>query len=141
MWCSLVFPIIGLIAIPFPQLFGNGKGMAQSGFDNEVGLALAAITTAAQGRRFSSLAPGRCKGGGSRRARASAHCILGSFSNHPLPTQPLAGFAIIAVPRVVHENASYGYHAHSRTHRYRLKVPNSTFACCRWFHIDLPPLW
>ncbi len=31
-WCVLVFPIIGLLAIPFPQLLGNGKGLAQAGF-------------------------------------------------------------------------------------------------------------
>src|ERR1700751_4883574 len=41
-WCSLVFPIIGLLAIPFPQLLGNGKSLAQTGFDNEIGLTLAA---------------------------------------------------------------------------------------------------
>src|SRR6266481_9120663 len=42
LWCALVFPIIGLLAIPFPQLLGNGKGVAQAGFDSEVGLTLAA---------------------------------------------------------------------------------------------------
>jgi len=35
-WCAVVFPIIGLLAIPFPQIPGNGKGLAVLGFDGEL---------------------------------------------------------------------------------------------------------
>src|ERR1700758_4885258 len=96
--CSLVFPIIGLIAIPFPQLLGNGKGLAQAGFDNEVGLTLAAtllllrvvvlVASLRAGAEGGLLTPGLSIG-------ALLGIILGSFWNHIWPTQSLAGFAII----------------------------------------------
>ena len=41
-WCAVVFPAIGALAIPFPQLLGNGKSLAQAGFDSDLGIALAA---------------------------------------------------------------------------------------------------
>jgi len=97
-WCALVFPIVGLLAIPFPQLLGNGKGLAQAGFDNEVGLALAAtlllfrvIVLAASlraGAEGGLLTPGLSIG-------ALLGIILGSFWNHVWPTQSLADFAIV----------------------------------------------
>jgi H+/Cl- antiporter ClcA len=95
--CALVFPSIGLLAVPFPQLLGNGKGLAQAGFDNEVGLALAAtllllrvVVLAASlraGAEGGLLTPGLSIG-------ALLGIILGSFWNHIWPTQSLAGFAI-----------------------------------------------
>jgi H+/Cl- antiporter ClcA len=97
-WCSLVFPIIGLLAIPFPQLLGNGKGLAQAGFDNEVGLTLAAtllmlrvVVLAASlraGAEGGLLTPGLSIG-------ALLGIILGSFWNHLWPTALLADFAIV----------------------------------------------
>jgi H+/Cl- antiporter ClcA len=97
-WCALVFPIIGLLAIPFPQLLGNGKGLAQAGFDNEVGLALAAtlllirlvvlLGSLRAGAEGGLLTPSLSIG-------ALLGIILGSFWNHVWPTQFLAGFAII----------------------------------------------
>jgi H+/Cl- antiporter ClcA len=97
-WCTLVFPIIGLLAIPFPQLLGNGKGLAQAGFDSEVGLALAAtlllfrvVVLAASlraGAEGGLLTPGLSIG-------ALLGIILGSFWNHIWSTQSLAEFAII----------------------------------------------
>jgi H+/Cl- antiporter ClcA len=96
--CVLVFPIIGLLAIPFPQLLGNGKGLAQAGFDNEVGLALAAtllllrlvvlVASLRAGAEGGLLTPGLSVG-------ALLGIILGSFWNHVWPTQSLAGFAIV----------------------------------------------
>jgi H+/Cl- antiporter ClcA len=84
-WCSLVFPIIGLFAIPFPQLLGNGKGLAQAGFDNEVGLTLAAtllllrvvvlVASLRAGAEGGLLTPGLSIG-------ALLGIILGSFWNH-----------------------------------------------------------
>src|SRR6267142_797843 len=97
-WCSLVFPIIGLLAIPFPQLLGNGKGLAQAGFDSEVGLALAAtlllfrvivlVASLRAGAEGGLLTPGLSIG-------ALLGIILGSFWNHVWPTGSLADFAII----------------------------------------------
>jgi len=97
-WCSLVFPIIGLLAIPLPQLLGNGKGLTQAGFDSEVGLALAAtlllfrvvvlVASLRAGAEGGLLTPGLSVG-------ALLGIILGSFWNHIWPTEPLADFAII----------------------------------------------
>jgi H+/Cl- antiporter ClcA len=96
--CSLVFPIIGLLAIPFPQLLGNGKGLAQAGFDNEVGLTLAAtllllrvvvlVASLRAGAEGGLLTPGLSIG-------ALLGIILGSFWNHIWPTGSLAAFAIV----------------------------------------------
>ena len=97
-WCALVFPIIGLLAIPLPQLLGNGKGLAQAGFDSEVGLALAAIllllrvvvlvASLRAGAEGGLLTPGLSIG-------ALLGIILGCFWNHAWPTESLAGYAII----------------------------------------------
>jgi H+/Cl- antiporter ClcA len=97
-WCFLVFPLIGLLAIPFPQLLGNGKGLAQAGFDNEVGLALAAtllllrvvvlVASLRAGAEGGLLTPGLSIG-------AFLGIIVGSFWNHILPTGSLADFAIV----------------------------------------------
>jgi len=98
LWCSLVFPIIGLLAIPFPQLLGNGKGLAQAGFDNEVGLTLAAtllllrvvilVASLRAGAEGGLLTPGLSIG-------ALLGIILGGFWNNIWPTGSLADFAII----------------------------------------------
>jgi H+/Cl- antiporter ClcA len=40
--CIVVFLAIGAAAIPFPQILGNGKGIAQMGFDGDLSIALAA---------------------------------------------------------------------------------------------------
>jgi len=97
-WCSLVFPIMGLLAIPFPQLLGNGKGLAQAGFDSEVGLTLAAtllllrvivlVASLRAGAEGGLLTPGLSLG-------ALIGIILGSFWNHVWPTAFTADFAIV----------------------------------------------
>lgn len=97
-WCSLIFPIIGLLAIPFPQLLGNGKGLAQAGFDNEVGLALASallllrvvvlVASLRAGAEGGLLTPGLSIG-------ALIGIVLGSFWNHIWPTVFLADFALV----------------------------------------------
>jgi H+/Cl- antiporter ClcA len=97
-WCALVFPSIGLLAVPFPQLLGNGKGLAQAGFDNEVGLKFAAtllllrvvvlVASLRAGAEGGLLTPGLSIG-------ALLGIILGSFWNHIWPTGSLADFAII----------------------------------------------
>src|SRR5882672_7886572 len=97
-WCLLVFPLLGLLAIPFPQLRGNGKGLTQAGFDNEVGLALAAtllllrvvvlVASLRAGAEGGLLTPGLSIG-------ALLGIILGSFWNRAWTTGSLADFAII----------------------------------------------
>jgi H+/Cl- antiporter ClcA len=96
--CAVVLPCIGLLAIGFPQLLGNGKGVAQAGFDNEVGLALAVtllllrlvvITGALRaGAEGGLLTPGLSIG-------ALLGITLGSAWIHVWPNGSLAAFAII----------------------------------------------
>jgi H+/Cl- antiporter ClcA len=43
LWCGIVFPAIGLLAIPFPQILGNGRGLALLGFDGSLTIRVAAI--------------------------------------------------------------------------------------------------
>ena len=88
LWCGVVFPAIGLLAIPFPQLLGNGKGLAQTGFDSELGLPLAAallllrlvVTLGAlrAGAKGGLLTPGLTIG-------ALLGIVLGSLWNHAWP--------------------------------------------------------
>jgi H+/Cl- antiporter ClcA len=42
-WCVVVFLTVGVIAIRFPQILGNGRGLAQLGFDGDLSIPLAAI--------------------------------------------------------------------------------------------------
>ena len=35
-WCLIALTAIGLVAIPFPQILGNGRGPAQLGFGNQL---------------------------------------------------------------------------------------------------------
>ncbi len=97
-WCALVFPAIGLLAISFPQLLGNGKGLEQAGFDGELGLALAAtlfvlkllVTLGAlrAGAEGGLLTPGLALGG-------LLGGILGGLWNHAWPSVPFAAFAVV----------------------------------------------
>jgi H+/Cl- antiporter ClcA len=96
-WCAVVFPAIGLLAIPFPQLLGNGKGLAQAGFENDVGLGLAAtllllrlvviVGALRAGAAGGLLTPGLSIGG-------LLGIILGGFWNHVWAAGSLGGFAI-----------------------------------------------
>ena len=42
-WCMTVFAALGLLAVPFPALLGNGKGLAQLSFDSDLRLLPAAV--------------------------------------------------------------------------------------------------
>jgi len=98
LWCAVVFPVIGLLAIPFPQLLGNGKGMAQEGFDSDIGLVLAVllllfrilVTLGAlrAGAEGGLLTPGLSIG-------ALLGIVLGGFWNYAWPAVPLGAFAIV----------------------------------------------
>lgn len=97
-WCAAVFPAIGLLAIPFPQLLGNGKGLAQAGFEGELSLVLATallllrlivITGALRaGAAGGLITPGLSIGG-------LLGVILGSFWSHQWPAGSLGAFAIV----------------------------------------------
>jgi H+/Cl- antiporter ClcA len=98
LWCALVFPAIGLLAIRFPQLLGNGRGLTQAGFDNDLSLGFAAAllllrllvtlgalrTGAAGGLMTPRLTIGAMLG-----------VILGGARNHAFPAVPLETFAVV----------------------------------------------
>jgi H+/Cl- antiporter ClcA len=98
LWCAVVFPVIGLLAIPFPQLLGNGKGLAQEGFDSNIGLTLAVVLLLLRvlvtlgalraGAEGGLLTPGLSIG-------ALLGIILGVFWTYAWPGVPLGAFAIV----------------------------------------------
>jgi H+/Cl- antiporter ClcA len=98
LWCAGVFPVIGLLAIPFPQLLGNGKGLAQEGFNSDIGFALAVVLLVLRvlvtlgalraGAEGGLLTPGLSIG-------AVLGIILGGFWNYLWPAVPLGAFAIV----------------------------------------------
>jgi H+/Cl- antiporter ClcA len=97
-WCAVVFPAIGLLAIPFPQLLGNGKELAQAGFDSDVGLGLAA--TLCLFRLLVTLSALRAGGAGglltpSLTIGGLLGIVLGSFWNHEWAAGSLGPFAIV----------------------------------------------
>jgi H+/Cl- antiporter ClcA len=98
LWCAVVFPLIGLLAIPFPQLLGNGKGLAQEGFYSDISLTLAVVLLLLRvlvtlgalraGAEGGLLTPGLSIG-------AVLGIIFGVFWNHAWPGVPLGAFAIV----------------------------------------------
>ena len=98
LWCAVVFPVIGLLAIPFPQLLGNGKGVAQEVFDCNIGLTVAVVLLLLRvlvtlgalraGAEGGLLTPGLSIG-------ALLGIILGGFWNYAWPGLPLGAFAIV----------------------------------------------
>jgi H+/Cl- antiporter ClcA len=94
----VVFPVIGLLSIPFPQLLGNGKGVAQEVFDSNIGLTLAVVLLLLRvlvtlgalraGAEGGLLTPGLSIG-------ALLGIILGGFWNYAWPGVPLGAFAIV----------------------------------------------
>ncbi len=98
LWCAVAFPVIGLLAIPFPQLLGNGKSVAQEVFGSNIGLTLAVVLLLLRvlvtlgalraGAEGGLLTPGLSIG-------ALLGIILGGFWNYAWPGVPLAAFAII----------------------------------------------
>jgi H+/Cl- antiporter ClcA len=98
LWCVAVFPLIGLFSIPFPQLLGNGKNLAQLGFESDLGLVLAAtllvlrltVTIGAlrAGAEGGLLTPGLTIG-------ALLGTIMGVLWNLAGPVVPLGAFAVV----------------------------------------------
>jgi H+/Cl- antiporter ClcA len=97
-WCAVVFPGIGLLAARFPQLLGNGKGLAQAGFDSDLGLTFAATLFALKllvtlgalraGAAGGLLTPGLALGG-------LLGCVLGGLWIHAWPSVAFGAFAIV----------------------------------------------
>jgi H+/Cl- antiporter ClcA len=98
LWCVAVFPLIGLFAIPFPQLLGNGRSLVQVGFESDLGLVLAAtllvlrltVTIGAlrAGAEGGLLTPGLTIG-------ALIATIIGGLWNLAGPVVPLGAFAVV----------------------------------------------
>ncbi|MBB6242544.1 chloride channel protein [Rhodanobacter sp. MP1X3] len=96
--CMVAFVIIGLVAIPYPQLLGNGNGPIQLGFNDAVSIPLAvtllllkllAITGSLRaGAEGGQLTPGMTIG-------AMLAIITGGLWNAVCPVVPLGTFAIV----------------------------------------------
>jgi len=97
-WCAAVFPLIGLISVTFPQILGNGKGLAQAGFDSDLGLGLAAallllkvlviLAALRAGASGGLLTPGLAVG-------ALLASVFGALWNHVWPAVPVGAFAVV----------------------------------------------
>jgi H+/Cl- antiporter ClcA len=96
--CAVNFVCIGVLAIKFPLLLGNGKGPAQVGFDGSLTLQFAAVllvlrvlitwTSLRAGAAGGLLTPGLCNG-------ALLAIVLGSVWSAWWPGAPLGAFAVI----------------------------------------------
>lgn len=95
--CILNFAFIGLLAVRFPQLLGNGKGPAQAGFDGTIAAGLAAVllvlrvlitwTSLRAGAGGGLLTPALCNG-------ALLAIVLGAAWSAFWPGTPLGAFAV-----------------------------------------------
>ncbi len=96
--CLAVFSLIGVLAMPFPQLLGNGKGPIQLGFAGDLAIGFAAlllllrlvVTLAAlrAGGQGGLLTPGMTIG-------ALLAVVLGGLWMLAWPGIPLGAFAVI----------------------------------------------
>lgn len=97
-WSLVNFTVIGLLAIYFPQLLGNGKGPAQLGFNSELTIGLAAVLlvlkvaitagTLRAGAEGGLLTPGLANG-------ALLAIVLGGLWSLAWPGVPPGAFAIV----------------------------------------------
>ncbi|MBE1160762.1 chloride channel protein [Dyella sp. 7MK23] len=96
--CLLAFGLIGLAAVFYPQLLGNGKGPIQLGFNDGVSLQLAAILLVLKllamllclraGAGGGLLTPGMSLG-------AMLAIVAGGLWNHAFGDAPLGAYAIV----------------------------------------------
>jgi H+/Cl- antiporter ClcA len=97
-WCVVVFPLIGLVAIPFPQILGNGKGLALLGFDGSLAIGagaallllktLATISALRSGAHGGVLTPSVAIG-------ASLGTVMSGIWNWIWPGSPPGAFAVV----------------------------------------------
>jgi H+/Cl- antiporter ClcA len=96
--CVTVFAAIGFLAIPFPELLGNGRGPIQLGFDGDLGIGFAALLLVLRlavtlgalraGAKGGLLTPGMTIG-------ALLAAVLGGLWTLAWPGTPLGAFAVI----------------------------------------------
>nr|WP_239556630.1 chloride channel protein [Dyella flava] len=96
--CLAAFLIIGLVAIFYPELLGNGKGPIQLGFNDDVSLQLAAtllvlkvlvlLLSLRAGANGGLLTPGMSIG-------AMLAIVAGGLWNHAFPGVPLSAYAVV----------------------------------------------
>jgi H+/Cl- antiporter ClcA len=96
--CLLVFLMIGLASIFYPQLLGNGKGPIQLGFNDDVSLQLAATLLIL--KMLAMLASLRAGANGgvltpSMSIGAMLAIVAGGLWNHFFPVAPLGAYAIV----------------------------------------------
>ena len=97
-WCMTVFAALALLALPFPALLGNGKGLAQLSFDSDLRLRQAAVLLLLRivvtlgclraGAEGGLLTPGITIG-------ALLAIVLGGLWNLAWPDVPLGAFAVV----------------------------------------------
>jgi len=98
LWCMTVFAALALLALPFPALLGNGKGLAQISFDSDLSLMLAAVLLLLRilvtlgclraGAEGGLLTPGIAIG-------ALLAIVLGGLWTLAWPDVPLGAFAVV----------------------------------------------
>jgi H+/Cl- antiporter ClcA len=96
--CVLALGVLGVFAIRYPQLLGNGKGPIQLGFDNDLGVPLAAVLLLLKllaavgvlraGAKGGLLTPGMTLG-------ALVAIVTGGLWNLVCPAVPLGAFAVV----------------------------------------------
>ena len=97
-WCLAVFFGVGLLAMLFPQLPGNGKGPSQLGFDGDLGVTLALSLLALKALGVTASIRAGAAGGvltPSLTLGALLGTILGYLWNLVFPSVPTAAFAIV----------------------------------------------
>src|SRR6516165_6623036 len=97
-WCLAVFFGVGLLAMLFPQLPGNGKGPSQLGFDGELSAQLALSLLALKVLAITASLRAGAAGGlltPSLTLGALLATVLGSLWNLVFPSVPTAAVAIV----------------------------------------------
>jgi H+/Cl- antiporter ClcA len=103
---ALAFSLLGLVAIPFPELLGNGQDMAQDAFVSAAGYSL---TTAAALAVLKPLATALCLGSGASgglftptlATGSVLGAVLGGGWVHLWPGAPVGSFALIGAAAMV----------------------------------------
>jgi H+/Cl- antiporter ClcA len=97
-WCLISFLVIGVVAIPFPQLLGNGRGPTQMAFDSNLTIGLAATTLLLKIPAVAGSLRAGAEGGlltPSLTIGALLATLIGYVWNLSWPGVPLGDFAIV----------------------------------------------
>jgi H+/Cl- antiporter ClcA len=98
LWCLTSFLVIGVIAIPVPQLLGNGKGPTQLAFDGSLSIGVAAMTLLLKVPAVAGSLRAGAEGGlltPSLTIGALLATLIGYVWGLAWPGVPLAAFAIV----------------------------------------------